>query len=162
MGQPDNTDILFSVAGKVLELGDAVAALIVDECGRYLMQHRDEIPGIFYPGYWGLFGGSVDPGESDMEAIQRELHEELGLDAAAIKPVQNVIFDLTEMGGRSHQRRYFELTVNSNQAQNFTLTEGQGFAFFDAPSLLSGQCVTPYDAFAVWIHYMDRLSRINP
>ncbi|MBO6520056.1 MAG: NUDIX domain-containing protein [Rhodospirillales bacterium] len=143
-------------------MGDAVAAFIVDECGRYLMQHRDEIPGIFYPGFWSLFGGAVDHGESDREALQRELLEELGLDVGDIKPVHNFIFDLTDMGGQAHQRRYFELTVNSNEAQNFKLAEGQGFAFFEAPTLLSEHRVTPYDAFAVWIHYMDRFSRIKP
>ena len=35
--------------------GDAVAAIIVDEDGRYLMQLRDDIPRIFYPGHWGCF-----------------------------------------------------------------------------------------------------------
>ena len=39
---------------------DAVAALIVLDDGRYLMQQRDDIPGIFYPGYWGLFGGAIE------------------------------------------------------------------------------------------------------
>ncbi len=33
--------------------GDAVAALIVLDDGRYLMQLRDQKPGIFYPGHWG-------------------------------------------------------------------------------------------------------------
>ena len=35
---------------------DAVAGILVLEDGRYLMQLRDDIPGIFYPDHWGLFG----------------------------------------------------------------------------------------------------------
>lgn len=43
----------------------------------YLMQLRDDIPDIAYPGHWGLFGGHVDPGETPTEAVQRELQEEI-------------------------------------------------------------------------------------
>jgi hypothetical protein len=43
---------------------NAVAAIITDERGRYLMQLRDDIPGIFYPGYWGCFGGAVSAGKN--------------------------------------------------------------------------------------------------
>lgn len=42
------------------------------------MQLRDNIPGIFYPGYWALFGGHLEPGESTDIAIARELLEEIG------------------------------------------------------------------------------------
>src|SRR5262252_4231561 len=42
---------------------DAVAAIITVEDGRYLMQLRDDIPRIFYPGHWGCFGGAVSAGE---------------------------------------------------------------------------------------------------
>ena len=37
-----------------LQTGDAVAAIIVVEDGRYLLQLRDDIPRIFYPGFLGL------------------------------------------------------------------------------------------------------------
>ncbi len=42
---------------------DAAAAIIFLDDGRYLMQHRDDKPGIFYPDHWGLFGGAIEPGE---------------------------------------------------------------------------------------------------
>ena len=59
--------------------GDAVAGLILLEDGRYLLQKRDPLPDIFFPDHWGLFGGAVEESESDMEALRRELREELGL-----------------------------------------------------------------------------------
>lgn len=46
-----------------LQTGNAVAAILMDDRGRYLLQLRDEAPQIWYPGHWGLFGGSVEPGE---------------------------------------------------------------------------------------------------
>ena len=54
----------FFLSEGPLRPGDAAVALIVLDDLRYLMQLRDQKPGIFYPGHWGLFGGGIDPGES--------------------------------------------------------------------------------------------------
>ncbi len=54
-----------------------VALAVLYRQHRYLMQLRDDIPGILYPGFWGLFGGHLDPGESPDEGIRRELWEEI-------------------------------------------------------------------------------------
>ena len=53
------------------------AALLVHPDGRYLMQLRDDKPNILLPAHWGLFGGTIDPGEDPAAAIVRELEEEL-------------------------------------------------------------------------------------
>lgn len=53
-------------------------ALLTDEAGRYLLQIRDDTPGILHPGAYGLFGGGIEPGESEAEAMARELEEEIG------------------------------------------------------------------------------------
>jgi 8-oxo-dGTP diphosphatase len=45
---------------------------------RLLLQLRDNIPQIVYPGHWALFGGHLEPGESADVAVQRELLEEIG------------------------------------------------------------------------------------
>lgn len=55
-----------------------VAIAILYQQDHFLMQLRDNIPGIFYPGHWGLFGGHVEPGETPDVAIERELLEEIG------------------------------------------------------------------------------------
>lgn len=54
-----------------------VAIAILHQRGRYLMQLRDDIPGIVYPGEWTFFGGHVEPGEDIEQAIFRELYEEI-------------------------------------------------------------------------------------
>ncbi|MEO0035169.1 MAG: mutator MutT protein [Pseudomonadota bacterium] len=54
---------------------------------RVLMQLRDDIPGIYYPGEWGYFGGTVEPGETVLAGAFRELEEEIGYRPAALQPL---------------------------------------------------------------------------
>ena len=55
----------------------AVALAMLQREGRWLLQLRDDIDSIIYPGHWGLFGGHLDPGETASEAVHRELREEI-------------------------------------------------------------------------------------
>ncbi len=55
-----------------------VAIAILHRDQKFLLQLRENRPQIPYPGYWGLFGGHLDPGETPEAAIQRELLEEIG------------------------------------------------------------------------------------
>jgi 8-oxo-dGTP diphosphatase len=54
-----------------------VAIAILHQNDQFLLQLRDDIPGIAYPGHWGFFGGHLDPGETPAEAVRRELLEEI-------------------------------------------------------------------------------------
>lgn len=55
-----------------------VAIAILHQQGKFLMQLRDDIPGIRYPGQWGLFGGHLEGDETPEAGLQRELQEEIG------------------------------------------------------------------------------------
>ncbi|KKD35040.1 NUDIX hydrolase [Limnoraphis robusta] len=61
-----------------------VALAILYREGKFLMQLRDDIPGIVYPGVWGLFGGHVEPGETPEIAVKRELIEEIGYEISEV------------------------------------------------------------------------------
>ena len=54
-----------------------VAIAILYREDKFLMQLRDEIPGILYPGHWGLFGGHLESGETAEAGLIRELEEEI-------------------------------------------------------------------------------------
>lgn len=45
--------------------------------GKYILQLRDDKPGIAARGQWSLFGGEINTGETPLEAMKRELFEEL-------------------------------------------------------------------------------------
>jgi 8-oxo-dGTP pyrophosphatase MutT (NUDIX family) len=54
-----------------------VAICILHQGDRFLLQLRDNDPQILYPGYWALFGGHIEPGESPEVAVVREVMEEV-------------------------------------------------------------------------------------
>jgi len=55
-----------------------VALAILHQRNQFLLQLRDDIPGIIYPGHWGFFGGHIEPEESSEVGLRRELQEEIG------------------------------------------------------------------------------------
>jgi 8-oxo-dGTP diphosphatase len=55
-----------------------VAAALYDEAGRVLIAERPA--GRHMAGRWEFPGGKIAPGESEAEALARELKEELGVD----------------------------------------------------------------------------------
>ncbi len=63
---------------------DVVAAVIERADGSYLLAQRPI--GKVYEGYWEFPGGKVEPGESIADALNRELHEELGIDVELAYP----------------------------------------------------------------------------
>jgi 8-oxo-dGTP diphosphatase len=65
------------VSGSVI---GCVGAIIKDDLGRLLLIKRGHAPGI---GLWSLPGGRIEPGETDAEALVREVREETGLEVEA-------------------------------------------------------------------------------
>ncbi|MGF1479502.1 MAG: NUDIX domain-containing protein [Cyanophyceae cyanobacterium] len=53
---------------------------------RFLLQLRDDTPAIAYPGVWGLFGGHLEPEETPLAGLKRELLEEINYAVASPRP----------------------------------------------------------------------------
>lgn len=139
-----------SLDQRPLTCMNAVAAVIVLEDGRYLLQHRDDIPGIWYPDHWGCFGGGVDYGEDPLAAMTRELQEELALDLEPHGPILKMDYEIVGVG--QFYRNYFEVRLRQEDIDGIRLGEGQSFAWFDGAVVLDKLRMTPYDAFAVFLH----------
>jgi 8-oxo-dGTP diphosphatase len=66
----------------------AIAILYQDD--RFLLQLRDDIPTIAWPGHWAFFGGHLEPGEDPDTAVYRELEEEIGYTAPQLTLFERV------------------------------------------------------------------------
>src|SRR3989344_7034898 len=60
-----------------MQKGLAVSVLMINPKNESLYQLRDNNPKIFQPNVWGLLGGGVDEGEMPVDALFRELKEEI-------------------------------------------------------------------------------------
>ncbi len=64
-----------------------VVAAVVERGGRLLVTRRQR--GVHLEGFWEFPGGKVGPGETQPEALERELREELGVET----DVGDIVFE---------------------------------------------------------------------
>jgi 8-oxo-dGTP pyrophosphatase MutT (NUDIX family) len=147
---------------KPLSPCDAVAAILRTADGRYLLQRRDPIPTIFYPDHWGCFGGAIDPGEQAMDALLRELREELDMDATGL-PIQvfgRFSFSVEGAGIAALDRVYYDILIDARDVGRYRLGEGAEMALVSGAEALHELRLVPYDGFALWLHcYRNMLVR---
>jgi len=108
-----------------------VALAMLERRGRWLVQLRDDIPGIVAPGCWGLFGGHLDPGETPEQALRRELIEEIAYAAGDLTPWWRY-----EDDGRVRHCFRGPLLVPLSELR---LLEGQDMALVSPAELRSGR-----------------------
>ncbi len=107
-----------------------VAIAILYQNNQFLMQLRDDIPNIVYPGHWGLFGGHLEAGETPDVAVKRELLEEISYTPP----------NLLEFGCYPDEKAirhvyYAPLTVELNQ---LVLLEGWDMDFLTIDNIKQG------------------------
>ncbi|MDM8542694.1 NUDIX domain-containing protein [Desulfococcaceae bacterium HSG9] len=108
---------------------EGVAVILRTPDNKFLLMKRDKKAGIRYPGYWALFGGSVDLGETTQDAACREIEEELEL---RISPgdVRKVTQYFSNM-----KREYVYAATLTRPIESLTLREGQSMQLFDISRL---------------------------
>ncbi len=136
-----------------LVMGDAVAIILFSEDRRYLLQHRDDIEGIWYPDCWGCFGGGTDSGETPAQAVEREIREEIGFVPDDIEPFCSLDFDMSDAGSRIFYRRYYQARISNEQIDTIILGEGAQYGLFSPKQLGRDLKLSPYDSFALLLHH---------
>ncbi|MFN8374561.1 MAG: NUDIX domain-containing protein [Anaerolineae bacterium] len=105
------------------------SAILCNAQGEILLQLRDDKPGLRYPNYWTLFGGTIEDGETPAAGIHRELMEELKITLSLTYwkafrcPVRSVEGTMTT---------YNHVFVGqmTQDIAHLTLLEGQAMRFF--------------------------------
>lgn len=101
-----------TVNGKV-----EVAISILHQDDKFLLQLRDDLPNILFPGHWGFFGGHIEPGEDAETGVKRELQEEIGY----VPPV----ITLFERNEDERVIRHFYQAPLTVPVEQLELNEGQ-------------------------------------
>lgn len=68
-----------------------VVASVIEKNGRMLLCERPAHKR--HGGLWEFPGGKVEPNETDFQAVQRELREELGVEVVAVHEVEYSVAD---------------------------------------------------------------------
>ena len=131
---------------------ESVGALIVVDEERYLLQLRDDHPAVRMGGYWGLFGGGLEAGESPDEALRRELMEELLLCNVASRHVGQAVFNVPELSFVNHRMFYFAVHLRSSEVERLELREGAHLRAFELQELFRQPKVTPWAMLGVCLH----------
>jgi len=136
-----------------LSVSDAVAVLLLLDDGRVVLQHRDDLPTIWYPDHWGLFGGAVEPGEKPLDALRREVFEELELEFTTEPTyLTRFDFDLGSVGLRSCYRIYYVARMTQAELDRVVLHEGKAVKPFSPDVASRDLKLVPYDAFALCLY----------
>ncbi len=120
---------------QTLNVRAEVAIAIITQGDRFLLQLRDDIPGILYPGQWGFFGGHLDPGETPETALFRELEEEI-----AYRPPYVIPF-ACQQGERAI--RHIFIAPLAVEIEQLTLQEGWDLGLFTPADVQAGERHSP-------------------
>lgn len=104
---------------------EVAVGVLVQPDGRFLLTSRPD--GKVYAGYWEFPGGKLEAGESVAQALTRELHEELGIEALAIQPWKSELVDYPHALVRLN---FCKVTSWRGELQ---MREGQSFAWQQLP-----------------------------
>jgi 8-oxo-dGTP diphosphatase len=104
-----------------------VVAAIRDHSGRVFLQQRTNDNPVF-PGHWECPGGKVDKGETEIQALKRELEEELGLTSITVEYQPFLTMGFTHLQPPCVILCYF---VHINRNEPMKLNAAQESGWFD-------------------------------
>lgn len=104
---------------------DVAVGILIDAQGRYLLTTRP--PGKVYAGYWEFPGGKLEAGETVAQALQRELHEEIGVTIGPVHPWRESLVEYPHGRVRLHFCKVREWRGDMH------MREGQRFSWETLP-----------------------------
>lgn len=118
--------------GNIAEVAgafDDVVCGVLVRADQVLLVHRNASR-VWAPNRWDAPGGHVEPGETDLEALSRELREELGIEVAS----EHVRY-VARVSGDTYDLRVFAVDDWVGEPENRALEEHDALAWFTEPQL---------------------------
>jgi 8-oxo-dGTP diphosphatase len=92
---------------------------LIDAEGRFLLTSRPE--GKVYAGYWEFPGGKLEAGETVVQALRRELQEELGITIGNAEPWKIDLMDYPHARVRLHFCKVWQWTGDCEMREGQTM-----------------------------------------
>ena len=131
------------------------AKAIIFVKNKYLLQLRDNKKNVYFPNFWGVFGGRVEKTESYEKAIEREIKEETNLTIKAFKMVLSANCKMIGLK-KKFKTIYFECKILGKR--KIILTEGQKYKFFTFKQIKKLNII-PIDFAAINSHYLKTTNK---
>ena len=122
------------------------------------MQLRDKKKNIFFPGFWGIFGGNIKLKESPSKAITRELGEEINLNFRT--PIKKLRLDIYSELFNPKRKRTFFVCKPKKIPNKIKINEGKKFGLFSYNQLKKLR-VVPFDFSAISYHYFSEIKKMQ-
>lgn len=101
-----------------------------DRLGKYLFQLRDNNPAITNPNTYGLLGGNFEDNEKPIEALVRELKEEINISVDNIQELGDTVLESVLGAGIEKSKTTLFLAQTNADLKDIQLSEGQGCEYF--------------------------------
>jgi 8-oxo-dGTP pyrophosphatase MutT (NUDIX family) len=131
-------------------------ALLVATDGRYLLQLRDDKPGLPLRNHWAFFGGEVEPGEDGRSAILREVEEELTYRARECTWYHEAIYVLPRHHRRIVRKAYYLMPIRPEEVGAMVQREGADMRLMTISDLLALPNIAPWDLSVALLHARER------
>ena len=108
---------------------DVAVGILIRPNGEYLLTTRP--PGKAYAGYWEFPGGKFEENEDSVQALRRELLEEIGIDALIVQPWREQIVDYP------HALVHLHFCKVLSWSGELKMREGQSYSWQKLPVAVS-------------------------
>lgn len=115
------------VSGEKINYETSHAILMLGD--KYILQLRSNKSMISAPGQWSLFGGMIEPGERPIDAVKREIYEELMIRPKEFKALWSI--DYFDPYVNAVVRTWFFVADVSSVWSKHKLGEGDMVKAFD-------------------------------
>ena len=113
---------------------ESTVILLYKKDKSFLLQLRDFIPTIRFPGHWGAFSGALEARESASEGAYRELWEEIRYKPKVICPFRKYTTE-------DHILNIFYAKLEQSPT-HLSLNEGVEMALFPIDEILTGRLIS--------------------
>lgn len=109
---------------------ETVTTILISTENEFILQLRDDKPGIASPGKVANFGGNIEPGEIPIDTIVREIEEELSikLNKSDFESLGYIIKKDESTGGENTAHLFLAKNINK---KDLVLNEGQAIIYLN-------------------------------